>query len=266
MEGRNRKFILELQKKARTRRESGLFVIDGPKMAGEVPAEEAEDVYVTKEFLNSPHASDCARLLREKGYLTVTDAEMKQMSDTVTPQGILVVAKQRRIRGIKALIGDKEPLLLILETIQDPGNLGTILRAAEAAGVTGVIMNRETVDVYSPKVVRSTMGAVLRVPFLTVEDLGKCVEGLRAGAFTGGEPVRVLAAHLKGAVDYTAEDYCRPCAVMIGNESRGLSDELADLSDSRILIPMCGSVESLNAAMAATVIAFEAARQRRIKA
>ncbi len=155
---------------------------------------------------------------------------------------------------------------LMLETIQDPGNLGTILRAAEAAGVTGVIMNRETVDVYSPKVVRSTMGAVLRVPFLTVEDLGKCVEGLRAGAFTGGEPVRVLAAHLKGAVDYTAEDYCRPCAVMIGNESRGLSDELADLSDSRILIPMCGSVESLNAAMAATVIAFEAARQRRIKA
>ncbi len=266
MEGRNRKFILELQKKARTRRESGLYVIDGPKMAGEVPNEEAEEVFVTKDFLNSAHADECSRLLREKGYTVVTDAEMKQMSDTVTPQGILVIAKQRKVRGVKALIGDSKesvPLLLILETIQDPGNLGTILRAAEAAGVTGVIMNRETVDVYSPKVVRSTMGAVLRVPFLAVEDLEKCVEGLRAGAFTDGTPVRVMAAHLKGAVDYTAEDYRGPCAVMIGNESRGLSDELAALSDSRILIPMCGSVESLNAAMAATIIAFEAARQRR---
>ena len=264
MEGRKRKFILELQKKSRLRRETGLYVIDGPKMAGEIPSDEAEEIYVTREFLNSPHAAGCECLLKARGFTVVTDTEMKQMSDTVTPQGILAVVRQRRIHGLKALLEyPGPPLLMILETIQDPGNLGTILRASEAAGVTGVIMDRESVDVYSPKVVRSTMGAVLRVPFLCVDDLLPAVTALREGGMTGGIPLRIYAAHLDGACDYAKVSYRGPCAVMIGNESRGLTDSLTDLADEKILIPMCGQTESLNSAMAAAIIAFEAARQRR---
>jgi len=265
LEGRNKKFILELQKKPKLRKESGLYVIDGPKMAGEVSPEDAEEIFVTKEFLSSPHAG-AVPVLKQKGYTVIQESEMKQISDTVTPQGILVLARQKKLRGIRSLLeagGSRTPLLLILETLQDPGNLGTILRAAEAAGVTGILSNRETVDFYSPKVVRSTMGAIFRVPFLSVEDLASAVQGIRNGEYTGGMPVQILAAHLEGACDYTEVDYKKPTAVMIGNESKGLSREITALADRAILIPMCGQVESLNAAMAAAVISFEAARQRR---
>jgi TrmH family RNA methyltransferase len=265
MDGRIKKFILELQKKPRVRKESGLYVIDGPKMAGELDPADVEAVYVTKEFLNSGKQTDCEQLLRELPYTVVQESEMKQMSDTVTPQGILVTARQKKTRGIRSITElSGEPLLFILETIQDPGNLGTILRTAEAAGVTGIIMNRETVDVYSPKVVRATMGALLRVPFLYVEDLEKAAEDLAEGRYTDGRKIRLYAAHLKGAADYASVDYRTASAVMIGNEAHGLSDGLAEKADCRILIPMCGKAESLNAAVAASVIGFEAARQRRM--
>ena len=247
MDGRKRKFILELQKKSRLRRESGLYVIDGPKMAKEVPSEIVEEICVTKEFMSSVHMAECSQLLKEAGFTVISESEMHQISDTVSPQGILSVARQNRIRGLKELLSSGgTPLLLILETIQDPGNLGTILRASEAAGVTGVIMDRETVDVYSPKVVRSTMGAILRVPFLCVEDLVKAAVTLKEGSIPGQPPVTLYAAHLLGAADYL----CKFKGIRF-------------LDDCRILIPMCGHVESLNAAMASAVISFEAARQRR---
>lgn len=266
MDGRNKKFILELQKKASVRRTSGLYTIDGPKMAAELETADVENVYVTKGFLSSSHADDCAALLREVPYIVVQDSEMKQMSDTVSPQGILVVARQRRVKGIKAMCRDvKAPFFLILETIQDPGNLGTIIRMSEAAGVAGVIMNRETVDVYSPKVVRSTMGALLRVPFAVVDDVVKAAADISEGVYTDGERVKLYAARLDGAVDYASVDYTGASAVMIGNEAHGLSDELSECADRNIIIPMCGHTESLNAAVAASVISFEAYRQRRMQ-
>ena len=259
MDNKTRKFIKELLLKPRLRKESGLYVVDGPKMCSELSAEETETVYVTEEFLNSPHASAADRLLREKGYEIVAGSDMKQISDTVTPQGIMAVVKQKRIRGFDDFLeqsSGKLPLIVMLETLQDPGNLGTIIRASEAAGVTGVIMNSTCVDIYSPKVVRSTMGAILRVPFITVDDLCGAAERLRS------RNISVFAAHLKGAVDYYKADFSRPSAFMIGNESKGLTDALAEKADCRIKIPMKGSVESLNAAMAAAIIMFEASRQR----
>ena len=93
MDGRKRKFILELQKKSRLRRESGLYVIDGPKMAKEVPAAIVEEICVTKEFMNSAHMADCSKLLQETGFTVISESEMRQISDTVSPQGILVVAR-----------------------------------------------------------------------------------------------------------------------------------------------------------------------------
>lgn len=266
-DGRKKKFIKELQEKSRVRKESGLFTVDGPKMCREVPVELVREVYVTESFLKSSHAEICSDLLKYKGFETVTDSDMKQISDTVTPQGILVVAEQIKTKGIRDIVsfnGTDAPLLLILETLQDPGNLGTIIRAAEAAGVTGIIMNDTTADVYSPKVVRSTMGSLFRVPFIYVTDVIRACDLLKRGEFTEGNKVDILAADLNGNTDYTLYDYRKPCAFMIGNESKGLSEEAKSCASVRIRIPMEGKVESLNAAMAATVIGFEAARQRRL--
>ena len=266
-EGRKKKFIKELLQKPKTRRESGLYVVDGAKMCGELPPEEAEEVFVTGEFLSSRYAASCEGLLRACGYDVTSSATYTCV--TVTPQGILAVARQKRVKGLGALLegSGKTPLLVILETLQDPGNLGTILRAAEAAGATGILMNRSCADIYSPKVVRSTMGALFRVPFLYVEDLQEAVRRLQAGeVLPEGRAMQVYAAHLQGAVDYTAVSYREPCAVMIGNEAHGLSPELTALASGAIRIPMEGRVESLNAAMAATVILFEASRQRRLAA
>lgn len=146
---------------------------------------------------------------------------------------------------------------MILEHLQDPGNLGTIIRAGEGAGVTGVIMDASTADIYNPKVIRSTMGSVLRVPFVYTEDLCGTLQWLKK------QDVRLFAAHLKGKNSYEQENYCQSTGFLIGNEANGLSDEAASLADTYIRIPMAGRVESLNAAVAASVLMFEAARQRR---
>ena len=146
---------------------------------------------------------------------------------------------------------------MVLENLQDPGNLGTIVRTGEAAGVTGILMSRETVDIYNPKVIRSTMGSVFRVPFLYADDLFGALRDLQK------KGVRFYAAHLEGASVYDEEDYQAPCGFLIGNEGSGLSCEITALADARIRIPMEGEVESLNAAVAASVLLFETARQRR---
>lgn len=263
-DGKKRKFIKELQTKPRLRRESGLYIVDGARMCAELPPEETEEIYVTEAFLASPHRALCSGLLQNRGCQIVTEQEMKQMSDTVTPQGILAVARQKRVRGLADFLraGGSNPLYLILESVRDPGNLGTMFRTAEAAGAAGILMDRECADAYAPKVVRSTMGAIFRVPFLVVEDLCRAAETLKRGT-DGSTPVRLYAAHLRSAEDYTRVSYREGAAVMIGNEARGLSDALTACADAAVKIPMCGNVESLNAAMAATIILFEAARQRR---
>ncbi|MEG0370657.1 MAG: RNA methyltransferase, partial [Hungatella sp.] len=147
--------------------------------------------------------------------------------------------------------------LMVLETIQDPGNLGTIMRAGEGAGITGIIMDSTTVDLYNPKVIRSTMGSIYRVPFVYVENLIETLEVLKQ------KSIRFYAAHLKAVHNYDQEDYTGNIGFLIGNEAAGLSDEVAKLADRYITIPMAGQVESLNAAVAASVLMFEAARQRR---
>lgn len=151
----------------------------------------------------------------------------------------------------------KAPLLVLLEDLQDPGNLGTILRAGEGAGVDGVVMTSRTVDIMNPKVIRATMGSIYRVPFFTVEDLGETIN------FLIKKGVQVYAAHLDESVDYDEPDYTKPTAFLIGNEGGGLRRETAQRASQYIKIPMAGQVESLNAAAAATVLMYEAARQRR---
>ena len=155
------------------------------------------------------------------------------------------------------MFGKKNPLLLILEDIQDPGNLGTMVRTAEGAGVDGVIMTKATVDIYNPKTIRSTMGSIYRMPTIYIEDTVKLLELFKE------KGIKSYAAHLDGKNSYDKEDYCTGTAILIGNEGNGLRDEVSNKADIWVRIPMEGQVESLNAAIAASILMFEVARQRR---
>ena len=188
----------------------------------------------------------------------VGDSVFKQISDTQTPQGIMAVIEMPHYELADLLDGDRTHLL-ILESIQDPGNLGTMLRTGEGAGITGVIMNSQTVDLYNPKTVRSTMGSLYRMPYYISDDLKGTINLLKE------KGVKLYAAHLKGTLSYDEPEYTRACGFMIGNEGNGLSDQIADMADTYIKIPMEGKVESLNAAISATLLMYECNRQRRRK-
>lgn len=252
------KFVSALNKKSRLRREEGLFVAEGRRLFAEIPKDQLHAVYVSESFLKEPsNQTLIADLNRVE---PVSDEVFATMSDTRSPQGILALVRQRRSALEEVLrTADGAVQLLILETLQDPGNLGTIIRAGEGAGVTGVIMDAGTADIYNPKVIRSTMGSIFRVPFLYVDDLPAA---LKLVSHAG---IRLFAAHLDGTHDYDEEDYTEDIGFIFGNEGSGLSDVITAMADTRIRIPMSGQVESLNAAVAASVLMFEAARQRRLK-
>ena len=224
-------------------------------MFSELPRERLDRVYVSESFLRQ-QGERAEALLSGCRYETVTDEVMRAMSDTQTPQGILALCRQFSYQ-LSDILGGSQMHLAVLETIQDPGNLGTILRAGEGAGITGVIMNRTTADIYNPKVIRSTMGSIYRVPFLYTDDLQETIRQVKKAG------VRLFAAHLKGERSYDQEDYTGNTGFLIGNEANGLSAETADMADCYIKIPMLGKVESLNAAVAASILMYETARQRR---
>ena len=244
------KNITQLKKSARARKEQKSFLVEGPRMFFEVPREQLLEVYLTESF-----EEKYRERLEGYHYELISDQVCRHISDTKTPQGVMAVVRQSSLSLQELLALKKDPLFIVLENLQDPGNLGTILRTAEGAGVTGVIMNKETVDPYNPKVIRSTMGTVFRVPFVIVEDLPAALRKLKEAGIAS------YAAHLSGGSFYE-QDYRGGSAFLIGNEGNGLSDEISSLAEHKIRIPMKGKVESLNAAIATTVLVYEAQRQR----
>ena len=271
------KDIKELERSRKARDELGLFVVEGKKLFLEAPRESLVLAAATKAF-----AGENPELFRDlpSGVEVIADVRPERfagLSDTKTPQGVLAVLKKpvynieetlpnteaQALNSGKGTVAaelpgaGKPPLFLFLEDIQDPGNAGTILRTAEAAGVDAVFCTKNTVDFYHPKTIRSTMGSIFRMPHFTVEDVPGFFEKLRK---TG---IRAFAAHLRGKRAYDEEDYRGGSIFLIGNEGNGLSEEAAARADTLIRIPMAGRVESLNAAMAAGVLMFEASRQRR---
>ena len=247
------KNIIQLNQKTKARREQGLFVAEGRKMFGEAPADWIEKVYVSETLTSDPVLMEQVEKLP---YDIVADSVFRQMSDTQTPQGILTVLR-RPSYTLEDILGGKNPLVMVLEDLQDPGNAGTILRTGEGAGVSGVLLTRTCVDITNPKVIRSTMGSVYRMPFLYVESVVSLTQELKE------RKIRTFAAHLKGRNSYDQESYTGGTAFLIGNEGKGLTEEASDSADCLIRIPMCGKVESLNAAMASGILMYEAARQRR---
>ena len=233
------KNIIKLNQKAKARREQKLFVAEGRKMFLEAPENLIDRIYVAESMLED---EEVMQKVHRFSWEAVENSVFRQMCDTQTPQGILTVLRQPSYQ---------------MEDLQDPGNAGTIIRTGEGAGVSGVFLTKTCVDITNPKVIRATMGSVYRIPFLYVEDVVSLKQQLQ------DRGIRFFAAHLQGKNSYDREDYRGGTAFLIGNEGKGLTEQAAEAADCLIRIPMCGQVESLNAAMAAGILMYEASRQRR---
>lgn len=248
------KEIKKLAKSSSYRREKGVYIVEGIRMFREIPNDSISEVYVA-EGAYDKLKSDILSKISEEKIIFVADHIFASMSETNTPQGVLVLVKISE-KTLKNIDISQRSFILIAEHLQDPGNLGTIIRTAEGAGVTGIVLSNDCVDLYNPKVIRSTMGSIFRVPVYVSQDLVADINWLKSRG------VCIFGAHLNGKEFYD-EDYSKSCGFLIGNEGNGLSGEVSATADKLIKIPMCGKVESLNAATSAAVIAYEVMRQRR---
>ena len=254
------KHVISLLSKAKERKKNNEYVVEGIRMVSEAPADLLVKIYMSERFQNN-NSEYVKELVKKQGISDdsieiVADNVFDRMSQTQTPQGIMAVVRMKDNSLSDMLSGN--PLLILVENLQDPGDLGTIIRMGEGAGVTGVIMSPNTVDIYNPKTIRSTMGSIFRVPFIYVQDFGEAVSECQKSG------VKVYAAHLDGNNTYLGEDYSTPTAFLIGNEGNGLTDDITKQADTLIRIPMEGEVESLNAAIACTILTYEAVRQRNV--
>ena len=249
------KQIKKLQKNAKLRNQEKVFVVEGAKMVFEAPVGLLKECFISETFYErNPKKIKGIKCSVE----VVSDQVFEVLSDTKTPQGILGLVKQFNY-SLEGILKGKRPLLIILESIQDPGNLGTIFRTAEATGVTGMIMNSTCVDIYNPKTTRSTMGAVYRQPFVVVSDFVESLDRIREAG------VKLIATDLGATKNYDEENYREAVGLLIGNEGNGLSDFILRRIEDKVKIPMEGQGESLNVAIAASVLAYEAYKQRGFK-
>lgn len=252
------KQVVAWQTKAKERKKDNLFLAEGMKMFEEAPEKAVKEVYIIEEVLqNLDRQLEVYKKLKRVGYETVSKEVFGKMSDTQTPQGILTVVERPNYK-FEELLKRPNPLFVVLEDLQDPGNLGTIVRTGEGAGVTAVIMTKNTVDIYNPKTIRATMGSIYRVPFVYVEDIQDTIKSLHNAG------VKTYAAHLKGENYYNSFSFKEGTAFLIGNEGNGLKQSTADTADFYLKIPMEGQVESLNAAIATSLLMYEVHRQRSI--
>jgi RNA methyltransferase, TrmH family len=187
-------------------------------------------------------------------WVGVTQAVLEKCSDTQTPQGIFAVVAKMSI-GPDELLSGENDLVIVLDGVQDPGNLGTIIRSADAVGASAVVLGRGTVDLYNPKTIRSTMGSMYHLPIVEADLLELLPRARDRG-------VRLVTTSLQAQRSCYDTDLRQRTWLILGNEAKGVSPEVAQQSDVRVIIPMQGKAESLNVAMAATVLLFEASRQR----
>ncbi len=239
------------------REAAGLFLVEGIRFVEEALGAGTKVIQV----LYSPRLLETERGIRltelaakhKVPLQPVSDKVLAHAADTDSPQG--VVAAVRFPQGSLQSLQDPNPLLVVVDGVQDPGNLGTIIRTALAAGASGVICTKGTADLYNPKTLRSTMGAIFKIP---------CVQGVACDELVdwlGEKKIPLLVADARGEEVYYKTRLLTPLAVAIGSEGHGLGEFILKKATWRVRIPLAGGVESLNAAVAAAVLLFESARQ-----
>lgn len=242
----------------KNRDEQGLYFVEGIRFVSDaidngqiivkvVVSDKLESLNGGKKLIERVTAvcKDCS-LISEKLF--------KEISDTQTPQGILAVLKKKDF--IFETVLEQGSSVVILDGLQDPGNVGTIIRTADAADISAVILTKGCVDLFSPKVLRSTMGSIFHMPIFEGLYIEKTIGLLKKSGY------RVIASHLDGRNNYYDEDLTGKSAIIVGNEANGISDETAEIADRLVKIPMPGRAESLNASVAASIMIYEIVRQK----
>lgn len=256
------KKVVKIMSSPKERKYSGKYMVEGLRMVREVKPDRLDTLFMTQQFFDKHVVKDAALLklvnkaVDNKKSFIVSELVLRKLANTDNPQGIVALVNMKEYT-LEDIMTAKEgkPLILIVERLQDPGNMGTIIRTAEGAGVTGILVSYDSVDIYSPKVVRSTMGSIFRSKIVITYDLKGDIEKLKKAGIT------IFGMHLDGRSIYD-EDLTVPAAFLIGNEGAGLTEETSAQTDKLLRIPMLGKVESLNAAASATIVSYEALRQR----
>ena len=243
------RLVRTLLEKRNARSKEQRFVVEGPHLI-----EEAGDKI---NFIVYCEKLPVVEKLEEEGVPSykVSKEQFAELSDVETPQGVLGVVRQFDYQ-FRDLIKEDKTLIVFCVGVQDPGNLGTIIRSADAFGASGVILSKGTVDLYNPKVVRSTMGAIFHLPIFLTEDDKETIKHLKQ------KNVKIFATDASAKKDCFAADLKGAAAVLVGNEGAGLPEDIIDLADEIIKIPMPGKAESLNVGVSTAIVLYEALRQR----
>ncbi len=238
------------------RKKSGKFVLEGYHLLKEAfnAGIEIEAILCTDEFMSRAVNRELLTRVGKTGIIKVSSRIFKAIAQTESPQGVGAIAHLPRHKD--NFTEGNEHFILILDGIQDPGNLGTIIRTAAAASVDGIFLLPGTVEPYNPKALRAAMGGIFNLPVLQVAGIEHCCK------FFTRKKFQLVAADPRGEIPYYNVDFSRPSAVVIGNESRGVQDRLLKKANIRASIPLKGKIAALNAAVAASVFIFEYRRQQ----
>lgn len=249
IESNQNKIIKEVNslKAKKERDKTGLFILEGKRLVEEIP-----NSWEIKYLLKAESYSD---EINFENVYTVKDSLFEKISETVNPQGILAVCHIKEF-DVTNVDYSNSPFFVVLENVTDPGNMGTLIRTADAAGADGIFLSKGCVDIYNPKVIRATMGSIFHLPIYRNLNLIDLMEDFK------NNNVKTLAAHLKGTSTPYKVDMTTACAVIIGNEANGLSDEISEMASDLVKIPMPGKAESMNAGIAGGILIYEAVRQR----
>lgn len=252
------KFIRGLIRSKSERTKNQLFIVEGLKAVLEALNSDydIDFIVISEQFLEKSQDLFNHIYIRENKipcYKT-SNKVFDEISDTVTPQGILAVVKFKHIELEDLYKGNY--LLIALDRIKDPGNMGTIIRTADAASAGAIIVGKGCVDVYNPKVIRATMGSIFHIPIVFAEDILDILLKIQR---SGGQ---IITTHLKANIYYYDVDFEKPTVIVMGTEDDGVSEKVASISDQLVKIPMPGKAESLNVAIAHGIMVFEAVKQR----
>ena len=223
------------------------YIVEGIKMVKEAISENQEiELIAIREDFKIDFDTKNTKIV------TISNKIFNDISDVKTPQGILAVIKKNQNNQIET----NSDYILALDSLQDPGNMGTIIRTADSANINKIIINKTTVDPYSPKVIRSTMGAIYRTNIIEVEDLKATLKEMKSKGF------QIITTDLKATQSIYDINYNNKTVVVIGNEANGVSQEILQTADKKVIIPMLGKTESLNASIAASIMIYEYVRQK----
>lgn len=247
-------------KQKKKRDESGLFVVEGIRLVEEAASSDwkAQSLIVTEEVVETPRVKDIIAKLKNSGcrILEVPTKVYERISETEQPQGIMLLLERRTKEISNLAINDIPCLITILDCVQDPGNVGTLVRTADAVGCDAVIMTQGCADLYSGKTLRASMGSIFHLPIYNDVSLVDITNLIQTHNIT------LIATSLELSNIYCKANFKESVAIVFGNEGNGVSKELLNMADLRLHIPIIGKAESLNVSAAAAVILYEAVRQR----